>query len=185
MFPVNVIHEKAVAAGLEYLLIGGHALNAYGTPRATLDVDFLVRREDQQRWRELLSREGFQLQHDGGNFLQLSPPYGVEWPLDLMLVAEDSFRKIWTDSRKLSCLGVTTRVPGPLHFIALKLHALTHGPASRKAKDFGDILTLSREITSPTESAELREIFLKFSNETIYGEFQQALGNPDRPESGS
>lgn len=86
MFPVNVIHAKAVAAGLEYLLIGGHALNAYSTPRATLDVDFLVRREDQQRWRELLSREGFQLQHDGGNFLQLSPPYGVEWPLDLMLV---------------------------------------------------------------------------------------------------
>ena len=36
---MNLIHDQATQAGLEYLVIGGHAVNCYGEPRATLDVD--------------------------------------------------------------------------------------------------------------------------------------------------
>lgn len=39
VFPVTLIHDKAWQAGLEYLVIGGHAINTYGIPRSTLDMD--------------------------------------------------------------------------------------------------------------------------------------------------
>lgn len=43
MFPITMIQAKAHEAGLEFLLIGGHAVNLYATPQATLDVDLLIR----------------------------------------------------------------------------------------------------------------------------------------------
>ena len=33
------------AAGVEYVVIGGHAVNAYGVPRMTKDLDVLIRSE--------------------------------------------------------------------------------------------------------------------------------------------
>jgi hypothetical protein len=41
MFPFPIIDQKAKAASLPYLVIGGHAVNVYAEPRATLDVDVL------------------------------------------------------------------------------------------------------------------------------------------------
>ena len=57
MFPVNIIHAKAEQLGLKYLVIGGHAVNAYGEPRTTVDVDFLVCKDDRQSWITLLQNE--------------------------------------------------------------------------------------------------------------------------------
>ena len=54
MFPVNIIHAKAEQLGLKYLVIGGHAVNAYATVRATVDVDLLVCRDDVEKWTELV-----------------------------------------------------------------------------------------------------------------------------------
>lgn len=34
------------AAGVEYLVIGGHAVNAYGVPRMTKDLDVLIRADE-------------------------------------------------------------------------------------------------------------------------------------------
>ena len=34
------------AAGVEYLVIGGHAVNAYGVPRMTKDLDVLIRSDE-------------------------------------------------------------------------------------------------------------------------------------------
>jgi len=38
----SIIEENARAANLDYLVIGGHAVNAHGYFRTTLDVDLLV-----------------------------------------------------------------------------------------------------------------------------------------------
>ena len=54
MFPVNIIHDKAERLGLKYLVIGGHAVNAYATVRATVDVDLLVCLDDVEKWTELV-----------------------------------------------------------------------------------------------------------------------------------
>ena len=44
MFPLKFIETKAREAKLPFLLIGGHAVNIYAEPRATLDVDLLFAR---------------------------------------------------------------------------------------------------------------------------------------------
>src|SRR5438132_13059823 len=89
-----IIDRQARQRGVTYLVIGGHAINYYCEPRATLDIDFLVRKADQAKWIDLLATEGFKLKRDSGTFMQFSPPYGVEWRLDLMLVNDETIKKM-------------------------------------------------------------------------------------------
>lgn len=175
MHPFENIDAQARAAGLRFLVIGGQALNTYGSPRATLDVDLLIRATDRTAWLTILGGEGFRIKHDGGNFLQLSPPYGVPWPLDLMLVNQSTFDNLAERARMVDCCGVKARVPAPEHIIALKLHALVHGPSSRMEKDFPDIVRLGRMCGMDSHSAEIRDIFKRYGTDELYERFQRAV----------
>jgi len=125
-------------------VIGGHAINVYCEPRATLDVDFLVRKLEQASWRSFLLEEGFKLRNEGDNFFQFSPPYGVDFRVDLMLVNEPTFAKLYRTARRAICFGVEVSIPTPLNLIALKTHAIRYGPEERKRKDWLDIEHLVR-----------------------------------------
>ncbi|MEI2679230.1 MAG: nucleotidyltransferase family protein [Burkholderiaceae bacterium] len=175
MFPVTLIHQEAQRQGLPYLVIGGHAVNAYCAPRATLDVDFLVRKADRESWDKLLISEGFKPLNVGENFANYSPPYGVSFRLDLMLVNETSFALLRETAREVECLGVKTLVPAETSLIALKVHAIHHGPENRKGKDWLDIENLVRAGRFNPRDPELREIFRRQGTPEMYLEFLDRL----------
>ena len=168
MFPVNIIHDKAEKLGLKYLVIGGHAVNAYATVRATVDVDLLVCRDDVETWTELVKAEGFKLKHDAGTFRQFSPPYGIEWPLDLMVVNGSTFNKLMGAARPLEVLGITALVPSAEHLVALKLHALKHGREERFDKDMGDVIGLIKDAGIKVKSPAFKEMTEQFGTAEIY-----------------
>ncbi len=175
MFPFTLIHSKARARGLDYLMIGGHAVNFYAEPRATLDVDLLIRKVEQSQWRVLLEEEGFKLYRDGTNFLQFSPPYGTSWRIDLMLVNDQTFGKLLADSKPVESLGLLTRIPSAEHLIALKLHAIVHGPAERFEKDFVDVVGIARNARLDPSSPGSRETFHRFGTAEFYEKFKTRI----------
>jgi predicted nucleotidyltransferase len=168
VFPVNAIHAKAERLRLKYLVIGGHAVNAYATVRATVDVDLLVCRDDVEKWTEFLKTEGFRLKHDAGSFRQFSPPYGIEWPLDVMVVNTNTFNKLLGAARPLPVLGITALVPSAEHLVALKLHALKHGHIDRFDKDMGDVIRLIKDAGIKVEALAFREMVQQFGTDEIY-----------------
>ena len=58
---MNIFEKIAEAEreGLSVLVIGGHAVNAYGYTRTTLDVDFLVAVESFPEWRRVFESAGY------------------------------------------------------------------------------------------------------------------------------
>jgi hypothetical protein len=168
VFPVNILHAKAKERGLDFLLIGGHAVNAYCEPRATLDVDFLVRKDDRAKWIDLLAAEGFKIKHDGDTFLQFGPPYGTPWDLDLMLVNAETFAKLKAAAREIQTLGISTYVPSAEHLISLKLHALKFGPARRLERDLPDVLSLIRNTGIDPRSEAFKRQIEQFGTQEIY-----------------
>jgi len=130
--------------GLDFLVIGGLAVNFYGYSRDTADVDLLVSQEARTAWVELLSGKGYIVEQDAGAFMQLTSPLGPEWPIDLMLVQQPTFQAMLAAAREVEMLGAPVRIPSLDHLIALKLHALKHGRAHRFLKDFQDIGGLAR-----------------------------------------
>ena len=169
-YPVKMLTTAATKQGLRFLMIGGHAVNAYAPPRATLDVDLLIRATDRDLWQKLAEAEGYCLLNDGTSFLQFSPPYGVPFRLDFMLVNDPTFSALSTDSTGAACLGVTVQVPSPLNLIALKLHAIRYGPGLRKDKDWLDILNIIRAIELDPKDAALKSAFDRHGTAGLYAE---------------
>jgi hypothetical protein len=176
VFPVTLIHDKARQAGVEFLVIGGHAVNAYCEPRVTLDVDFLVRRDDLGRWKDLLLAEGFKLDYEGPTFVRFNPPYGTDWRLDLMLVNAETFRKLRAAAQTKKLLSIESLVPRPEHLIALKLHALKHGHPERFEKDFIDVVALTRNAGIDPRSPDYWQLFERYGTMELYERVLQRLG---------
>ena len=164
----DTLEEISAKDGLAYLIIGGHAVSAYGYARVTGDLDILVTRSDRDRWLASLEKRGFKLLHDGGVFLQTTPPEGCRWPLDLMLVNERSFSEFLAASRMIEQAGNKLRVPSLNHLIALKLHALKQGLQHRGFKDFMDILSLAQANALDVHSDNFRALCEKYGSKKIY-----------------
>lgn len=85
-------------AGIDYAVCGGVAVAIHGHPRATRDIDLLVRQEDLEKIKQLVAREGFTIEagtipFDTGKeterrVFRISKAEGEDLlTLDLMLVA--------------------------------------------------------------------------------------------------
>ncbi len=165
----EMLDQEARSRRLSFLVIGGHAVNAYGYARLTADVDLVVRREDRDRWLGLLIERGYGLFHDGGVFLQFSPPPPAgNWPIDLMLVRDETFAKFIAEGREVPLLGTILRIPSLDHLLALKLHALKSQSARRQFKDLNDLLCLVEINHLDLASEKYRQWFLKYGTLELY-----------------
>jgi hypothetical protein len=133
--------DSAAAAGLEFLLIGGHAVNARGYARTTLDFDFLIATRDLPAWGKFLDAADYKLiTPEIKAFAQFDPREGEGFRVDLMLVDAATFAKLHAGSEWLDYGRRRIRVIGVLHLMALKLHALrTESRAGSERDYFGFI----------------------------------------------
>jgi len=91
-------------AKVDYALIGALAVAVWGAPRATKDIDLLVRREDLARARAAVREKGFTLDalplefKDGteGHRVNKIDPAGMLMTLDFMIV-DANLESAWAD----------------------------------------------------------------------------------------
>lgn len=171
----EVLDREARARGLAFLVIGGHAVNAYGYSRETADVDLLVRKDERAAWTVCLESLGYRLFHDGGTFLQFSSSEVAAWPLDMMLVNGDTFSRMWAEAVDQPAPPSTIRVPCVEHLIALKLHTLKQRKIHRYLKDFQDVVGLIECCRLDPRSEKIKTIFEKYGNAELYGQVLRAL----------
>ncbi len=172
----QLIKLSAHAKRLDFLLIGGHAVNAHGYTRTTLDVDLLARDSQRAEWKKFLAEKGYQLIHETTVFAQYDPPTREEMNLDMMFVDEPTFAKL-NAGRQMLTVGTTVLpVAGVLHLIALKLHATRSKDRAAEGTDFYDIVNLVRmhqiDISSPT----FHEILERYASESIRQRLLTELG---------
>lgn len=121
---------------MPFLVIGGHAVNAYGISRQTGDLDLLVPLGHQEQWQRLMRRIKYHADQDDDRFARFSPPDFAAWPIDLMFVEETTFERLYRDSRVVTIGNAETRVVSRRHLLALKIHAMKHRQERRFAKGF-------------------------------------------------
>jgi hypothetical protein len=158
---LHTLADLADERGLHALLIGGHAVTALGFPRATYDVDLLIRDSEIGSWKTALASLRLRLTHDRPPFLQFDPP--ADWPLppvDLLAVDEATWQQLATESQP----GVgSLRTPSTLGIVALKLHAAAQPDrAEEAARDWRDIFGLISAQGIPLSDPKLRETFLAY-----------------------
>jgi hypothetical protein len=164
----EMLDRESRQRGLPFLIIGGHAINAYGYSRFTKDLDILVNQEQREAWEVALQQNGLALFHDGGSFLRFTAPSGSKWPLDLMLVNSPTFAKLRADAREHAIGPQAFRIPSLDGLIALKFHVLKQEIPERGYKDLLDVLELARCNGIDLHSERVKNLCDQFGSAKIY-----------------
>jgi hypothetical protein len=132
------LHEK-----IDFALIGAFAMHAYGYTRATRDVDFVVRRTDQDTIIGCIEAHGFTTMHRSQGFS--NHQHGDDRTrIDILYVDDATAGLIFADARLISLFDdAPIPVASPEHLVAMKLFAVKNDP-SRTFKDLADIQELIR-----------------------------------------
>ena len=117
------------ADGIDYALCGGVALAIHGVPRATQDIDLLLRPEDLARLRDAIRRCGFTLESlpmdfASGITIQRFTKLVDSQPLMLdVLLVGGALENVWASRQSAEYEGGPVRVVSREGLITLKLAA--------------------------------------------------------------
>ncbi len=141
---------------LQFLLIGGWALQAYGYARQTLDVDCLCAMEDSESFGRSLTEAGFERFDRVGAFHRFRHRLNPFLVIDLMLTEASTFTNLWRPAKEFEIDGKSIKVPTFEHLIALKLHAAKNeGRSKRDLEDISALLILNPTALSPSVLLDL------------------------------
>ncbi len=180
MTTLRTLMEIAERSGLEFIVCGGHAVNAYQVIRKTGDIDLVIRDIDATRWRENLATLGYSVYHESGAFLQLQPTSLSAWPIDLVLVDEGTFDAMKRAGKLFSFGDATCLIPSAEHLIAMKLHALKWSGEKRMRQDAVDIVDLAEEAGIDIEGDVFRSLSDRFADRRVYERVLQYAGKTPR-----
>ncbi len=141
---MELISDGLRKANVSALLIGGHALSAFGYQRQTIDVDCLIAMPDVKVLHNVLTEAGYRVIEQTETFVHYTHPSAYLLDVDVMLVDRDTFDKLNAKSSRYRIGKAEMRVPCLLHLIALKLHAMKNNQ-KRELKDLADIVALLQE----------------------------------------
>ncbi len=160
------VAQAATDLRLPILVIGGHAVNAYGYARTTLDADFLICDEDLPPWRGVFESFGYRWEFQTSSFVKFAAPSSdpAAFPVDVMLVNRDTLNRMLVAARRLEFGSTQLEAPHPLNLIALKLHAMRNEERRRTGKDLQDIVELIAVCRLDPESPEFQAIVLRHAD---------------------
>ena len=153
--------------GRDILLIGGHALPAYGVVRQTVDVDFLIVDADENNLKEILLTKGYTEEHRSDLFIRYCGSTSDYMDVDVLLVDQATFNTIFENSNTYEISSLSLHIPSMDHLIALKLHAIKNDPR-RELKDLLDIVELLRQNPDLVQTEELKTICQQYGPDKIY-----------------
>jgi hypothetical protein len=165
--PADSPFSAFAACPVRLLIIGGNALIAYGSERLTQDCDCAVVATGERELAATLSKAGYIFSERFDSFSRYVHLGRVKPTVDVMLLDESTFEKLWIESREVSLDGQQLRVPKPLHLVALKLHALKQNP-DRMGKDWEDIKFLLGSTRGEWTREELSTLAERYASEEIH-----------------
>lgn len=163
----EVVSRRLPGAGVNAVMIGGHAVNHYGVSRATQDIDFMIAAADEGTVRGVMQAAGFTNIAVHETVMFFNRP-GSPLRVDFLKVDRETLDKLLANAKEIDYFGGhCVRVPQLRDLLGMKLFALAHGGAKREDKDFWDIVHLVIENRVNVDS-DLQELCRQFVTDAIY-----------------
>jgi hypothetical protein len=125
---------------IRYALIGGFALSLWGVPRATVDLDFLVTKEDMAQVHEIMTLLGYSRRYHSVNVSQYVSDLRVWGAVDFLHAFRQASLGMLQRAadKEIFARSVSVKVALIEDLIGLKLQALVNDP-TRRSGDLADI----------------------------------------------
>jgi len=168
---LRLLAEISEENHIPILLIGGHALQAYGVSRQTVDVDVLVADANAGAVGAALQRAGYAQVVRSEIFARFRHPSIVLADVDVLFVDGDTATRMSGQAKQWMVGETTCLVPALAHLVAMKLHATRCNP-QRGLRDFADIVELVRANPGGVSQDELRGLCVKYGPEGAWEKFE-------------
>lgn len=157
-------------AGIGYALIGGYAVGLWGVARGTVDIDFLVVRDDLSRLDSIMTQCGFSLIHRSENVSQFaSPAGGIDFLHAFRRHTEAMLGR--AVERSIFAGEIQVRVLRPDDLIGMKVQAMANDP-ERTPLDRYDIEELMRLHGATLDWLLVEEYFELFEMQQLFAELR-------------
>lgn len=175
---LRIITNNLSENEIPYTLIGAFALNLYGLPMFTADIDLLTEGRFWPIISPVMERLGYTCFHKTKSFAQFDSELGVCGKVDFMFVNTPEGRDILVRSIviKDELLGEHSIIQ-PTDYIILKLMAIANNP-DQSSKDEGDII----EVLKLSKNGLIPEDFDILNRDRIYF-FAERFGLRKRAKS--
>jgi hypothetical protein len=139
---LTVLIKKFEQQNIRYALIGGFAMGLWGMGRSTVDIDFLVYRDDMEKVNTIMTGLGYECKYQTENVSQYISPLKVFGEVDFLhAFREASLDMLQRAEKKKVFEELIINVLRPEDLIGLKLQAIKNNP-ERKQQEMNDILFL-------------------------------------------
>jgi len=158
---------------VHYALMGGFALGAWGVPRATVDIDFLVYRDDMHKVHSIMTEMGYERHYHTENVSQYLSPLRIFGEVDFL----HAFREISmgmlqrAEDKKIFDETLTIKVLKVEDLIGLKVQAMANDE-KRKAIDLPDIESLISLYKAEIDWSRIKEYFNVFGFNELFTELK-------------
>ena len=160
------------SANVDYMIIGGVAVNAHGVLRATHDLDLMVRAEDSEALDDVLDVLGYKATDRRPDLAHYVRPDGTR--LDVLYSRRPITAKLLEhpDTAKYSNLEIPiVSIEG---LIGLKVQSFTDDP--RRLRDLEDIMRLMQTNRGKLDMAEIQGYFDLFDRRKLLDDVLRAIG---------
>ena len=174
---LQIILKEFEKKGVRYGLIGGFALGVLGVSRATLDLDFLVLKEDLPKVQEIMAELDYKCAYKSEDVSQYVSGVKIFGEVDFL----HAFRSASIDmlgraiEKKVFNGEIRVKVLIPEDIIGLKLQA-AENDKSRSAKEFADIEALMDYHKGKLDWGLIEEYFNLFENRKKFSGLRQKYG---------
>lgn len=168
----SIAKEKQIVC----VLIGGFAINYYKVTRQTIDVDFLITKDDFTKIAPLLIDAGYKQQYSQEVFSRFADRGKYYMDLDFMFVDKETLQKIIKTGKEIEIARLKFTVPSLENLIALKLHAIKFNPKNREFKDLPDIINLIRANNFNYKTEDFKNLCIKYGTKEMFDKITEILG---------
>lgn len=152
-------------AGVQCVLVGGYAVNAFKVTRHTADIDFLITRADFEKLKPALLDMGYSVVHEQDVFAQLQGRMLRD--VDFMFSDKETVTSIVENGVRTKISGEEFVVPSLNHLIAMKLHSIKYN-SHRELHDLPDIVYLMQANSLSPHSPRIRAVFKKYGTPELF-----------------
>jgi len=174
----RLVTEKLLSAfknaGVRYALMGGYAMGMWGSGRATVDIDFLVNRDDMDKVNGIMNSLGYECKYKSENVSQYISPLNIFGEVDFLhAFRETSIEMInRAEEKEISGGVLKIKVVRPEDLIGLKLQAIRND-SSREQMDIADIESLISLRAENFDWSLVENYFKLFNMEDLYKKLKE------------
>ncbi len=168
------------AEGVQYALMGGFALGAWGVPRTTVDIDFLIHRDSLEKVHRIMTQMGYECAYQTENVSQYVSQLKVFGEVDFLHAFREISLGMLQRAVEMKVFDETTciKVLKIEDLIGLKVQAMANDE-SRKTIDLPDIESLIALYKKTIDWPVIEEYFALFNFSELFIRLRSKYGEDE------